>query len=83
MGHGILPLDLIAIADALKIPDGYKLVGANYDAVTRQVHFLVESSKLDEVADAGPLPRLHLMVRIDQHVCEHCTTTTTWVEKGY
>lgn len=83
MGHAILSQDLAMIADALKIPEGYKLIGANYDAITRQVQFLVESDRLDEVPDTGMLPKLHLMVRVDQHECEHCKTTTTWFSKGY
>lgn len=82
MGHAILSAELSVIADAIYLPEQYKLIGAQYDMGSRLIKFLVESDELPEdKIDGNPLPTLQMSHSAEFHPEDHTFRKITGIAK--
>ena len=62
LGFGILPISTIMLERLLCLPDGYTIIGMNFDAYKRTLDVALMSNDLPHVEEGCEFPRLSLHV---------------------
>lgn len=62
---GILPVTVELLEHMFCLPQGYSIVGVNYDAFHRTINFTLQSDDLPKSHEYRELPRLTIIIKVE------------------